>query len=87
MTIKIDGDPQVTSMQGPRKANRAQAVNKMEKSQPTDRVELSSQVQQSSETERTERVQELKTQVENGTYQPDMHKVAASLLTHIAKGE
>ncbi|ACV67897.1 flagellar biosynthesis anti-sigma factor FlgM [Desulfohalobium retbaense] len=87
MTIKIDGDPRITQLQGPRKANRIQEVPKPEKSQPSDSVQLSADVQQASETERAARVQELKAQVENGTYQPDMNKVAASLLTHIAKGE
>lgn len=87
MTIKIDGDPRITQLQGPRKTNRVQEVHQPEKSQPTDSVQLSADVQQASESERAARVQELKAQVESGTYQPDMNKVAASLLSHIAKGE
>ncbi|MGM0645611.1 MAG: flagellar biosynthesis anti-sigma factor FlgM [Thermodesulfobacteriota bacterium] len=87
MTIKIDGDPRITQLQGPRKANRIQEVHQPEKSQPTDKVQLSADVQQTSESERAARVQELKAQVESGTYQPDMNKVAASLLSHVAKGE
>ncbi|MGI6657736.1 MAG: flagellar biosynthesis anti-sigma factor FlgM [Desulfobulbus sp.] len=38
------------------------------------------------ETERASRVQELKSQVASGSYQPDLNKVASSLLKFLVEG-
>lgn len=60
----------------------------------TDRVDFSSALQQASkaqevsspqETARAEKLQALKNQIQNGTYQPDLEKVASSLLPFILK--
>jgi negative regulator of flagellin synthesis FlgM len=60
----------------------------------TDRVDFSSALQQASksqaagatqETARAEKLQALKAQIESGTYQPDLEKVAASVLPFILK--
>ena len=37
--------------------------------------------------ERTERIQQLKAQVQNGSYQPDLQKVSASLLQFLVEGK
>jgi negative regulator of flagellin synthesis FlgM len=60
----------------------------------TDRVDFSSTLQQASnaqtvgstrETARAEKLRALKAQIESGTYQPDLEKVASSLLPFILK--
>lgn len=60
----------------------------------TDRVDFSSALQEASkaqatgstqETARTEKLQALKAQIDSGTYQPDLGKVASSLLPFILK--
>ena len=60
----------------------------------TDRVDFSSALQAASktqaagstqETARTEKLQALKAQIDSGTYQPDLEKVAASILPFILK--
>ncbi len=43
-------------------------------------------VAESVEVERSDKVAELKMQVADGSYQPDLKKVAASLLTFLAEG-
>ncbi len=59
-----------------------------------DRVDFSSALQEATkaqesssmqETARAEKIQALKSQIENGTYQPDLEKVASSLLPFIMK--
>lgn len=60
----------------------------------SDRVDFSSALQNASKTReaagtqeatRMEKVQSLKAQIENGTYQPDLNKVASSLLPFLMK--
>lgn len=67
-----------------------------QKTSTKDRVALSSfasevsktnNVEASSDTKRTEKVAELKRQVEAGEYQPDLDQVADSLLKYIMKDE
>lgn len=87
MTIKIDSDPQITALNKTRKTHRTQAVEQPEEIQNTDRVQLSAPVDQTEDTARAQRVQELKSQVENGTYNPDMREVAAGLIKFLAQGK
>ncbi|MBN1958816.1 MAG: flagellar biosynthesis anti-sigma factor FlgM [Desulfuromonadales bacterium] len=60
----------------------------------TDRVDFSSALQDAAkaqeisttqDTARAEKIQALKAQIENGTYKPDLEKVASSLLPFIMK--
>ncbi|MCM3743888.1 flagellar biosynthesis anti-sigma factor FlgM [Sporosarcina luteola] len=56
----------------------------------TDKLEISSQAKQLSETspittERNERVQQLKAQIESGTYKVEPEKLAANLIKHFKK--
>lgn len=61
----------------------------------TDKVQFSSVLQDvhkaqaargSSNSDRIERVQELKAQIAEGTYEPDLQKVASSLLQFLVEG-
>ena len=40
----------------------------------------------STDTERAEKVQELKAQIQNGSYEPDLQKVSSSLLQFLVEG-
>jgi len=73
---------------------KAGAGRKSGEAGKADRVDFSSALQQASkaqapsatqETARAEKLQALKAQIENGTYQPDLEKVASSLLPFILK--
>lgn len=89
MTIKnIYGPPGVVppaAAKGVQKAKTAKA----DQAAPTDRVEFSAVLQQvgrpgevsaTAAAQRAQKVAELKAQVASGNYQPDLTKVAASLL-------
>lgn len=61
-----------------------------------DKVQFSSVLQDvnkakeatsSSDAERTERIQQLKAQIKDGSYQPDLQKVSASLLQFLVEGK
>jgi len=61
-----------------------------------DKVQFSSVLQdvnkakatsQSSSAERAERVQQLKAQIQEGSYEPDLKKVSASLLQFLVEGK
>jgi len=76
-----------------RTANAAGA-KKAGSGKATDRVDFSSALQNASkaqaasatqETARSEKIQALKSQIENGTYKPDLNKVASSLLPFMMK--
>ncbi len=60
-----------------------------------DKVQFSSILQdvnkakattQSSDAERTERIQQIKAQIKEGSYEPDLKKVSASLLQFLVEG-
>lgn len=64
-------------------------AKKNDATKASDRVDFSSALQNATrtqavtatqETARAEKLQALKAQIENGTYQPDLNKVASSLL-------
>lgn len=68
------------------KAEQAEQQNKMK----TDKLEISSKAKQLSEmstftAERNERVQQLKKQVESGTYKVDADQLASNLVKHFKK--
>lgn len=87
MAIYINPDPQITALYKTKKAQRIQAVEQTDAAQGADKVQISTSAQQAEDTSRAERVQELKAQVENGTYNPDMHEVATGLLKYLAQGK
>lgn len=86
----VGGPP---NLGGPKKVAKPQA-GKAGETQKSDQVEFSSVLQDvhraqsggsAAEAERAAKVQNLKEQVANGTYQPDIHKVAASLLQYLVE--
>ncbi len=76
------------------RAGKSGATKKSDSAQKGDRVDFSSALQNATRTQeagetqevsRSEKLQALKAQIENGTYQPDLNKVASSLLPFIMK--
>ncbi len=74
--------------------SKAGAAKKSSETAKTDRVDFSSALQNANktqaasatqETARSEKIQALKAQIENGTYKPDLDKVASSILPFILK--
>jgi len=77
-----------------KQTGKAGASRKSDGSGKSDRVDFSSAlqnagksqaVQSTQEAARADKLQALKAQIENGTYQPDLEKVASSLLPFILK--
>lgn len=94
MTIKIFGDQGIGPPCGVKKTPKKQTSMETGKTQPADRVEFSSLLQEVSQaketnattnTEWSEKVQILKEQIASGNYNPDLHKVAASLLRFLVE--
>ncbi len=88
----VGGPGQIGSLKKPQKTQ----VDKNGMGTGEDKVEFSSVLQDvhkaqaagnASGTERSERVQELKEQVANGSYEPDLKKVSASLLQFLVEGK
>lgn len=76
------------------RTSKAGVAKKAGETVKSDRVDFSSALQQASkaqatgatqETARTEKLQALKAQIESGAYQPDLEKVASSILPFILK--
>jgi negative regulator of flagellin synthesis FlgM len=91
--IGIGGPGQIGNVT---KSQKPQADTKTEGKTGTDQVQFSSvlqdvhkaqNAQKSSESARAERVQELKAQIADGSYKPDLDKVATSLLQFMFKGK
>jgi negative regulator of flagellin synthesis FlgM len=79
-----------------KKTQKPQADSKTEGKSEADKVQFSSVLQdvhkaqaakQSSDSARADRVQELKAQIAEGSYKPDLNKVATSLLQFMFKEE
>jgi negative regulator of flagellin synthesis FlgM len=85
--MKINADPQIAALYKSKKANRIQSVEGNEAVQGPDKVQISNSAHQAEAAARAERVQELKAQVENGTYNPDMRAVASGLLHFLQNGK
>jgi negative regulator of flagellin synthesis FlgM len=88
----IGGPGQIGNL---KKAQKVQPDNKVEGG-GQDKVRFSSVLQdvnkarattQSSDAARTERIQQLKAQIKEGSYQPDPQKVSASLLQFLVEGK
>lgn len=77
-----------------KKSGKVQSDNKTEGA-GGDKVQFSSVLQdvnkanasaKSEDIERAERIQQLKAQIQNGSYEPDLKKVSASLLQFLVEG-
>lgn len=94
MVDSITGNKGFGSLGNINRTGNAGAANKSGAAKKSDRVDFSSALQQATkaqdvsetqETARTEKLQALKSQIENGTYKPDLNKVASSLLPFMLK--
>lgn len=87
MSVEFFGVNNLSQIGSLKKSDGAQGGIKAGATQEGDQVEFSSVLQDvnkaqnaASDTNRTERVEELKAQVAEGSYEPDLSKVASSLL-------
>lgn len=96
MTIKIFGDQGIGPPSGVKKTQKKPPAKEAGKPQTGDRVQFSSMLQEVSHakgansatnTDWSEKVRTLKEQIASGNYQPDLHKVAASLLRFLVEGK
>ncbi len=71
--------------QGNKKAESAQGNDQVQFSSVLQDVNKAQEAKESNSSERAERVQELKAQIAEGSYQPDLNKVATSLLEFLMK--
>ena len=94
MTVEFFGVRGFGPIGGSNKINRPRGAQKSGKSETTGEASFSSTLQGANNTqaasatgntERAARVQELKEQVANGSYEPDLNKVASSLLKFLVE--
>ncbi len=94
MVDKIIGGKGFGPLGGMNRTGKSGAAAKSAEAAKTDRVNFSDALQNASKTQaasttqeasRAEKIQALKSQIENGTYKPDLDKVASSLLPFIMK--
>ena len=89
MVDRIIGNKGFGPLGNTNRTGKTGAAKKSESSHKSDRVDFSSALQNATKTQavsetqktaRSEKLQALKAQIDNGTYQPDLEKVASSLL-------
>lgn len=94
MVDKIMGGKGFGPLDGAKRTGKSAAAKKSGAVSGSDRVDFSSALQsankaqassQTQQSARAEKLQALKAQIDNGTYRPDLEKVAASLLPFIMK--
>lgn len=93
MTDKIDFGKSIGPIGGLNKSRKVETSKAEAGKAPTDRVNFSSVLQEVNKTretsttanvERAQKVAALKAQVQNGSYRPDLEKVASSLLAFLS---
>jgi negative regulator of flagellin synthesis FlgM len=96
MSFKINGNQGIGPAGGINKPRKAETSRAADGNRTEDKVAFSSVLQevnrvrqtpQTADTERAGKVQALKEQIADGSYRPDLTKVAASLLKFIAEGK
>jgi len=100
MVDSISGNKGLGPLGNINRADNVAGAKKAGSGKATDRVDFSSALQNASkaqetsatkeasatqETARSEKIQALKTQIENGTYKPDLNKVASSMMPFLMK--
>lgn len=94
MSIKIDGAKHFRPVQDVKRSAKSSAADKTGKTPSKDTVAFSAVLQEVSQIRatpatadpaRVEKVQALKDQIASGSYQPDLQKVAASLLKFLVE--
>jgi negative regulator of flagellin synthesis FlgM len=87
----VGGPGQIGNLKKPQKVQ----TDKTGEAGGGDKVQFSSVLQdvnkakattESGDTERAERIQQLKAQIQSGSYKPDLQKVSASLLQFMVEG-
>lgn len=96
MSIKINGDQGVGPVGGMREVRKPESSQAANGSKSADKVAFSTVMQEvnrsrqaapAGDVERSEKIQALKEQIKDGSYRPDLTKVAASLLKFIGEGK
>lgn len=94
MVDRITGNKGFGPLANMNRTGQSGQAKKTDSSKSSDRVDFSSALQNATKAQeaevtqdvaRAERVQALKAQIENGTYKPDLDKVASSLMPFILK--
>lgn len=94
MVDKITGNKGFEPFRDISRTGQTGAAKKSDSTKGKDRVDFSSALQNATkaqdvgatqEAARADKIQALKAQIENGTYKPDLDKVASSLLPFILK--
>jgi len=95
MVVEFFGVGGINQLGGARKPERPENTQKTDKAEKKG-TKFSSAIQDSNDVQspeqsmaaaRSEKVQALKEQVANGTYQPDLDKVAASILKFVVEDQ
>ncbi len=96
MAMKIPPENMIKVLQGLKQPNKPHASEQGRNKVESEKVDFSRELQQASQAERAaettnperaEKVQSLKQQIKDGTYQPDMREVAQSLLDYLSRTE
>jgi negative regulator of flagellin synthesis FlgM len=69
------------------KANKTGSEDKVQFSSILQDVHKAQSADKSGNSERTDRIQEIKAQIADGSYKPDLEKVSASLLQFLVQGK
>ena len=94
MVDKINGNSGFGPLGNVSRTNKKAAANSASANK-SDSIDFSSALQNASkaqeasatqDTARAEKIQALKAQIQDGTYKPDLEKVAASVLPFLVKG-
>jgi negative regulator of flagellin synthesis FlgM len=94
MVDRITGNKGYGSLTQMNRTSKAGEAKKSDSAKTSDRVDFSTALQNATsaqetaktqETARAEKIQALKSQIQDGTYQPDLDKVASSLLPFLMK--
>ena len=92
--MKIQPGIEIKQPVNVQKKESVETVSEKPKADGVDKVDFSAKLKQvknmesqfTSDSTRQAKLEEVKEQIENGTYAPDLRKVAASLLKFIIKG-
>jgi negative regulator of flagellin synthesis FlgM len=94
MGMRISGEEMFRVLQGLKQQNRMRPAEKAGSSSSTEKVDFSSELQQANKSgevgqamdpERAAKLESLKQQISEGTYNPDMREVASSLIDYLSK--
>ncbi|MCF8031313.1 MAG: flagellar biosynthesis anti-sigma factor FlgM [Desulfohalobiaceae bacterium] len=94
MGMKISGEEMFRVLQGLKQQNRMRQAERSDSSSNSEKVDFSSELQQANKSgevskamdpERAAKLESLKQQISEGSYDPDMKDVASSLLDYLSK--